>query len=82
MIKLNSRLNPIYLTVGGCNFDKGGFCDWTQSTAADLKYYLGATDVYSNYDTGPPHEHTNSEAIPDKDCRIWKKGGVYSNCTM
>jgi hypothetical protein len=39
-----------------------------------LQYYLGAIDVYNNYDTGPPHEHTNPDEIPDKDCRIWKRG--------
>ena len=61
-------------SVGGCNFDRGGFCDWKQSAGDDLKFYLDSSDIYNNYDTGPPHEHTNPVAIPDKDCKSWKKG--------
>lgn len=42
-----------------------------------MQYYLDSIDIYNNYDTGPPHEHTNGNQIPDKDCRVWKKGLTY-----
>ena len=65
--------DPPFL-VGGCNFDGGGYCDWTQSSGDDLQFFLDSADIFNNYQTGPPSEHTSPGLVPDKDCKKWGQG--------
>ena len=69
-ILVTNRLAP----VGGCNFDDGYMCDWKQSTGDNVQYYFDSLDIYANFQTGPPHDHSGGDQIPDKDCKRWTRG--------